>query len=64
MHVEPMDIVILGGFVLYFVPAFAAVLRRHPQQNAIIVLTIFGGWTVIGWLIALVWASTQVKKTP
>ena len=41
---------------LYFLPAIAADLRRHPSAFAIGLLNLLLGWTVLGWIIALVWA--------
>ncbi len=38
-----------------------AAVRNHHQGGAIIVLNLFLGWTVLGWIMALVWASTAVK---
>lgn len=43
---------------IYFIPAGVAVNRQHHNRLAIIVLNIFLGWTLIGWVVALVWACT------
>jgi hypothetical protein len=58
----------LAGFLtlffvlsLYLLPAIVAGVRHHHQRMAIGVLTLLGGWTGLGWLIALVWASTAVQ---
>ena len=48
--------------ILYFLPAIVASVRKHHNQNAIAVLNIFLGWTLLGWIAALVWASTRVIK--
>jgi len=45
----------------YMVPAIVAHARKHPNRTAITVLTIFAGWTVAGWIVGLVWASTRVE---
>jgi len=45
--------------LLYFIPGVVAQSRQHHQRSAIWVLNIFLGWTVIGWIAALVWASTE-----
>jgi FtsH-binding integral membrane protein len=42
--------------VLYFLPIGIAAMRNHNRQLDIIVVNLWLGWTVIGWLIALVWA--------
>jgi hypothetical protein len=47
------------------IPAIVASCRHHNATGAIIVLNIFLGWTFIGWVIALVWASTNdLRKEP
>ena len=42
--------------LLYMLPALVAHHRGHRQTKAIAVLNIFLGWTVLGWIVALVWA--------
>lgn len=49
----------LIGLAIYLIPGYTAYVRGHRQQTAIWVLNIFGGWTVIGWIIALVWAVKE-----
>lgn len=52
---------ILGLIVIaYFVPAFVAWHRRHPQTKAIFALDLLLGWTFVGWVLALVWALTAI----
>jgi hypothetical protein len=41
---------------LYFLPAIIG--RDKRDAAGIILLNLFLGWTVIGWVIALVWACT------
>lgn len=43
--------------VLYFVPTVVAFARGHHNRVAILLLNVFLGWTVIGWVGALVWAA-------
>ena len=45
-----------GGFGLYFLPTIIAASRKKRNIAAIAVLNIFLGWTLIGWVIALVWS--------
>jgi hypothetical protein len=53
----------LGIFILvYFFPAFVASRRGHHQVMAIFLLNLFLGWTFIGWVGALVWSVTAVKR--
>ncbi len=46
----------------YMLPGIVAYARGHHQRLAILVLNIFLGGTGVGWIIALVWACTAVKK--
>ncbi|XBQ15827.1 MAG: superinfection immunity protein [Oceanicaulis sp.] len=56
-----MAAIVLGGlFVGYFLPAFIAALRAHPDHLAIFFLNLFLGWTLIGWVVSLVWAVTGI----
>ena len=44
------------GFVMYFLPAIIAFARSKRDTVAILMLNFFLGWTMIGWVVALVWA--------
>jgi exosortase/archaeosortase len=44
--------------VLYFIPTIVASVRHHRNKLAITVLDVCLGWTLIGWVAALVWACT------
>lgn len=44
-------------FVLYFLPTIIALVRSKRDTLAIFLLNFFLGWSVIGWIVALVWAS-------
>jgi len=48
-------IVAILGF--YFLPTIVG--RKKKNATAIFVLNFFLGWTFIGWLIALIWATTK-----
>ena len=43
---------------VYLFPAVIAWARRHPNRAAIILLDILLGWTLLGWVAAMVWAFT------
>ncbi|WP_298942950.1 superinfection immunity protein [uncultured Psychromonas sp.] len=42
---------------VYFLPTIVG--TKHKNSNSIFVLNLFLGWTLLGWVIALIWA---VKK--
>jgi hypothetical protein len=44
------------GFVMYFLPSIIALARNKRDIAAIALLNFFLGWTMIGWVVALVWA--------
>ena len=48
--------------ILYFVPSMVACHRHHHNANAILLTNLFLGWTVLGWVVALVWAATAVRQ--
>jgi hypothetical protein len=50
-------ILIVFGLIVYFIPAMVG----HGKRNfpAILVLNIFLGWTVLGWIGALIWAMVE-----
>ena len=44
---------------LYFLPLIVAQARGHRQTTAIFILNLLLGWTLLGWVAALVWACTN-----
>ena len=49
--------------VLYFVPTFVALSRDTPNKGSAIVVNVFLGWTIIGWVIALSMAFGKTDKS-
>jgi hypothetical protein len=48
---------------LYFVPWLNSLSRKHNNAGAIAVLNFFLGWTIVGWIGALIWSMTDnVRK--
>lgn len=41
---------------LYLLPTIEAWLRGHTNRAAVAALNVLLGWTLIGWVVALVWA--------
>lgn len=50
--------ILLWGY-LYFLPGTIASKKKKRNTTAIWMLNIFLGWTVLGWVGALVWACTE-----
>lgn len=52
------------GFVIYFLPTFVASSRKHLNGTSIFLVNLFLGWTFLGWVVALVWASSANTEGP
>jgi len=50
------------GLLLYFLPSIIGHQKR--SAGAIFVLNLLLGWTVIGWVAALIWACTDEARVP
>ena len=61
-QLEILVIFIILGFALYFIPAIIAWLRGHQSKWAITALNALLGWTFLGWIGALVWSLTGVRR--
>ncbi len=48
------------GF-LYFVPTIIAYIRKVPNIGSVVVINLFLGWTLLGWIVALAMAA---RSTP
>jgi len=48
--------------VLYFVPTFIAIARKHHWIVRILAVNLLFGWTMIGWVVALHMSSTSRTK--
>lgn len=49
----------LVSLFAYFFPTIVGLGRRHHNVLAIFALNFFLGWTLIGWVVALVWACLK-----
>ena len=48
----------LFGFALYFLPSIIALAKRN-RRTKVILFNVFLGWTVVMWIISLVWACKR-----
>ena len=44
------------GTAMYFIPTVVGMLRRVPNRGSLVVVNLFLGWTLIGWVVALAMA--------
>jgi hypothetical protein len=59
----PSVLLCVAIFVGYFLPAIIAMRREHCDAAAIVVLNLLLGWTLLAWILALVWSLTGNTKT-
>ncbi|WP_429911133.1 superinfection immunity protein [Glycocaulis sp.] len=56
-----MEILVLL-LVGHFLPTIIAVARGHHNGFAIFLTNLLLGWTLIGWVVALIWSTTAVQR--
>lgn len=47
--------------VLYMLPSVIAHDRKHPRKAGVIALNLLLGWSILGWIGALIWAFSCDK---
>ncbi len=58
-------IVLMPAFlIVYLIPFFVAIGRRHRFSIAIGLINLFLGWTLLGWLAAMFWAVNKDIREP
>lgn len=50
-------ILLLVIAVLYLLPTLMAFGRGHPRRQELAIFNVLLGWTLIGWIIAFLWAA-------
>lgn len=45
----------------YVLPAIIAKRGEHPDAAQIAILNFLTGWTIVGWIVALVWALRKPR---
>lgn len=65
LPLSQMIILVIALFLVlafYFLPTIMALKRKSPHTTAVIVINFFFGFTLVGWIIALVLASKQPQQ--
>ena len=62
---DPMvfALIVLTVFVIHFIPSVIAFANGHTRRKLILLLNVLMGWTVIGWVVLLVWAINGSKTS-
>ena len=50
-------------FIGYFLPWIIALLRGTRSNVGIFFINLLFGWTMIGWVVALIWAIVAERKS-
>ena len=48
---------------IYFLPTFISIIRGGTKKTAVFIVNMFFGWTVLGWVAALVMAVSFEKQS-
>lgn len=56
-------LVLILAIVAYTYPMICAKQRHHRNFAPIAILNICLGWTIIGWIVALMWAFTYQPES-
>lgn len=51
--------IVMLALAAYFLPSIVAAARKHRNTTAIFFLNLLLGWSLIGWIGALIWALTN-----
>ena len=57
-----MSLLLFTAFVPYLAPTGVAAYRDHASKNAIFLINLFLGWTLIGWIAAMIWACVGTSN--
>ena len=52
----------IAGVMLYFMPAIMAFNDKHPNRVAILLFNLFLGWTLLGWIVVMIWVATASRR--
>lgn len=56
--------IVLFLLLLYFIPACVAIFGGSRHAVAISLLNLLLGWTILGWIGALIWAVAEIESKP
>src|ERR1700731_5331428 len=64
MEIIPALLLMAVSLFIYFIPYIVAKQNKKQNAGAIGALNFFLGWTLVGWVVALVWAVTKDAVVP
>ena len=64
VNLSVLVIGVLLGLVVYFVPTLVAFARGVPNKGSVLVVNLFLGWTLVGWVVSLAMAARTAQPGP
>jgi len=64
VEIIPALLLIAVSLFIYFIPYIVATQNKKQNAGAIGALNFFLGWTLVGWVVALVWAMSKDANVP
>jgi hypothetical protein len=61
VHALNLGAAITVSLCVYFLPTVMALIRNRQRRTAIFLINLFFGWTVIGWIAAMLSMAEQRK---
>lgn len=58
-----MELALVVSLVIYFIPRIIGFIRGHASKLGIFALNLFLGWTMILWLVALIWSLSNKSSS-
>lgn len=60
--ITSLVLLISVSVVLHFLPTVIALARHHRNRLGIFLVNLLLGWTIFGWVAALIWAVYRDKQ--
>jgi hypothetical protein len=54
--------IIMTLFIMYWLPTIIAIARQAHSALGVFILNFLLGWTILGWIIALVWSLAAENR--
>ena len=52
-------LLLVVGIAAYFIPTIIAIKKERDNKVSILALNLLLGWSLIGWVVSLVWALKE-----
>ena len=59
-----MFLIIIPLIVVYLLPTIIVLIRKNVNKSMVILLNVFLGWTLVGWIISLILSLQNQQKNP